>query len=154
MYRLLTLLCSDCISLSNNCQEQQCQESCYIRRRMHYTACLQIEHIGQNPVVDCTYTACGISKKDVCSQFWLCCSDDGEILSDGDVNSPAPAAAKPSKLAVKPRNPAAIKAKAKLPAAPAAGQCYVLPHVCCLSCKGSLHAVTYLDVMLSPLNLL
>lgn len=45
--------------------------------------------------------------------------DDEEILSDGDVNSPAVAAAKP---VARSRNPAASKAKAKPPAAPVAGQ--------------------------------
>lgn len=45
--------------------------------------------------------------------------DEEEILSDGDVNSPAVAAAKP---VARPRNPAASKAKAKPPAAPVAGQ--------------------------------
>jgi len=42
-------------------------------------------------------------------------------VSDGDVNSPAPAAAKPAK-ATKPRAPAATKPKAKPHAAPAAGE--------------------------------
>lgn len=45
--------------------------------------------------------------------------EEEEILSDGDVNSPAVAAAKP---VARPRNPAASKAKAKPPAAPAVGQ--------------------------------
>lgn len=58
-----------------------------------------------------------------CTHCWVLHSDDDEdeeILSDGDVNSPAVVAAKP---VARPRNPAASKAKAKPPAAPVAGQC-------------------------------
>lgn len=57
--------------------------------------------------------------------YWVFYSDDDEeeILSDGDVNSPAVAAAKP---VPRPRNPAASKAKAKPPAAPVAGQYFFL----------------------------
>lgn len=49
--------------------------------------------------------------------------NEADILSGDDVNSPAPAAAKP---VAKLRKPAVSKAKAKTPAAPTAGQ-YCLP---------------------------
>ncbi|DBB17682.1 TPA: hypothetical protein ACH3X3_002722 [Trebouxia sp. C0006] len=47
-------------------------------------------------------------------------SDDENMVSDGDVNSPAPAAVKPGK-ASRPRAPPANQPKAKPPVAPAAG---------------------------------
>lgn len=58
------------------------------------------------------------------------CSDDEAIISDGDVNSPAPApaATKPTKAA-QPRATAASKAKAKPPAALAAGR-NLVPDLC------------------------
>jgi len=78
-----------------------------------------------------------------CAISWHVCSDDDKMLSDGDVNSPAPAALKPAK-ASRPRAPAANQPKAKPPVAPAAGK-HLLHNLAQLSCHVSVHGCSKLS---------
>lgn len=74
------------------------------------------------------------------------------MVSNGDVNSPAPAAVKPAK-ASRPRAAAANQPKAKPPVAPAAGE-HLLNHLAQLSRHVSVHGGSQLSRSVCPSVLL